>query len=358
MNDYNDKLLARWTKYRKICLMTMFVGLLTNASFVVMDYFWWKGMCLQMPTSNIVFRVFIALIAIFLFLLSFKKFDGKNLKQAKIEIILVVAMFTLGTIAIAYCTYIRNGISTTIRISNLTPMCIIGVVVIMCLPSRYSYVMLALFSSVSAIALKVIDYSCISEDIMAQALFIAALLIINEVFKKQFDIEYEMEKKIEKMALFDQLTGLYNRNYITEKLLNKDDSVPMAAAVIMLDIDFFKRFNDKYGHKMGDIVLKAVAESLLGTIRKDDIAIRWGGEEILVLFRNMPRNGIALNMDKICERIRKAIEDQYLPVDDKVTVSIGATMRRPKDDFNSLVNRADDALYSAKENGRNRYFIE
>lgn len=358
MNDYNDKLLARWTKYRKICLMTMFVGLLTNAFFVVMEYLWWKSMHLPMPVSNIVVRALIACVAVFLFLLSFKKFDGKNLKQAKIEIILVVAMFTLGTIAIAYCTYIRNGISTTIRISNLTPMCIIGVVVIMCLPSRYSYILLALFSLVSAIALRVINYSCLSEDVMAQCLFIFALLIINEVFEKQFILEYEMEKKIEKMALFDQLTGLYNRNYITTKLLKNDNSVPMAAAVIMLDIDFFKRFNDKYGHKMGDIVLKAVAESLLGTIRKDDIAIRWGGEEILVLFRNMPRNGIALNMDKICERIRATIEKQNLPVKDKVTVSIGATMRQPTDDFNSLVNRADDALYSAKENGRNRYFIK
>src|SRR5574344_58558 len=312
MKENIDKILARWTKYRKVCFFTLAIGLFTNALFVFMECDWWKYRHLCVPISNIVVRAIIAALSIVALVFALIKFN-KNIIRARLEMILTIVLFILGTIGIAYCSFIRNGVpDAAIRISNLTPMCIIGVVVIMGLPIFYSHTLLVAFSIVSGVALKTIKYSNISEDFSAQVLFIVALFIISMVYEEQFNYEYTISKKIENMALYDQLTGLYNRNYITEKVLTNDSSVPLAAAVVMLDIDFFKRFNDKYGHQTGDQILKIVSKSLIKSIRKEDIAIRWGGEEMLVLFNNKPRKGEEFNLNSVCERLRKTIERQSL----------------------------------------------
>lgn len=159
--------------------------------------------------------------------------------------------------------------------------------------------------------------------------------------------------KLNKMAFFDQLTGLYNRHYLIDVATKK---VARALRhrydlwVLMIDIDHFKSINDTYGHPMGDAILKLVAEVLELDNRSEDIAARFGGEEFVMIFD--PCNAQDALMK--AERIRHKIEE-LKPHDIKVTISIGLAKLIDEDvTFERLLKRADDALYTAKETGRNK----
>lgn len=351
-----EKWISRWISYRQICLYSLSIGLLATSLFVFMDAAWWKNINMNIPFGNILSRIFLGVGSIYCLFLGSIKID-KNWKKIKFEVLSVVILFTLASAVIIYDTWIRNGYDFEMRISNLTPMCIIGIIIVLCIPEMFSYIMLTLYSIESAIALVIINYSRIKEDILAQILFIAALYLMSFIFDKQYDKEFEIEKKLERMAWFDQLTGLYNRNYITEKKFANPEKIKAIIAVAMVDIDFFKRFNDNYGHQTGDEVLQMVAEAIKNSVRKDDISIRWGGEEILILFMNKPHNNGMFNLNEICERIRKMVNNITLPVNDHISVSIGATFNTTNDSLDTLVKKADTALYCSKNNGRNQIYI-
>lgn len=156
----------------------------------------------------------------------------------------------------------------------------------------------------------------------------------------------------------DPLTGLYNRRYyktIVSTLLNKSARV----SLMMVDIDHFKKLNDNFGHSFGDLVLKEFANVLTKKVRGQDICIRWGGEEFLIL---LPDTELKKATD-IANRIRTSVED--LIILDKQTgksvdirCSIGVSQCNEEDDINSLLERADSNLYEAKNNGRNMVVSE
>ncbi|PKG38384.1 GGDEF domain-containing response regulator [Psychromonas sp. Urea-02u-13] len=159
--------------------------------------------------------------------------------------------------------------------------------------------------------------------------------------------------KLNKMAFFDQLTGLYNRHYLIDMATKK---VARALRhkynlwVLMIDIDHFKNINDTHGHPMGDEILKLVASTLVSDNRSEDIAARFGGEEFVVMFDPCDLKNALVK----AERIRTKIE-QLNPHGIGVTVSIGMAKLVAEDaTFERLLKRADEALYAAKENGRNR----
>lgn len=159
--------------------------------------------------------------------------------------------------------------------------------------------------------------------------------------------------KLNKMAFFDQLTGLYNRHYLIEMATKK---VSRALRhnydlwVLMIDIDHFKHINDNYGHPMGDQILKQVAEVLILDNRNEDIVARFGGEEFIMIFDSCNKSNALLKS----ERVRSKVE-ALKPFNISVAVSIGMAKLSAEDaNFEHLLKRADDALYRAKENGRNR----
>jgi len=122
---------------------------------------------------------------------------------------------------------------------------------------------------------------------------------------------------------------------------------------MMLDIDHFKKINDTYGHLAGDFVLKEIAKIVKNLIRKSDICGRFGGEEFVILLPNTKLSGAM----KLAERIRETIQNHTFDFNGKkinVTVSIGITSVGVNDSYESLISRADEALYEAKEKGRNR----
>lgn len=184
------------------------------------------------------------------------------------------------------------------------------------------------------------------------------ILIAPEVHKtlwiigRQIGVAVEhaaLFQEVQRFARYDELTGLYNRREFYKRLeeeVNRSQRYHHQLSLLMLDVDNFKKFNDEHGHLAGDKALKQVAACINQTIRKTDLAARYGGEELSVI---LPETGKA-NAIKLAERLRRKISQ-----DNIVTVSIGvATL--PEDAFNSqqLVAAADKALYQAKAKGRNK----
>jgi two-component system, cell cycle response regulator len=161
------------------------------------------------------------------------------------------------------------------------------------------------------------------------------------------------------LALTDELTGLYNRRYLLahlDELVARVTRDGLEAAVLLFDIDHFKRVNDTYGHAAGDDVLRELAARATNTVRSVDLVARLGGEEFVVV---MPETGPAI-ANAVAERLRQAVANEPFAIrasDDRlpITVSIGvASAAAAGDDRDRLLTRADDALYRAKADGRNR----
>lgn len=166
--------------------------------------------------------------------------------------------------------------------------------------------------------------------------------------------------EIEKIAITDGLTGLFNHRHFQERLLQefkRHERFAEPMSLLLIDIDFFKKVNDTYGHPVGDSVLKGVANIILKTIRNIDIAARYGGEEFAVVLIGTDVNG-AKNM---AERLRKTIADVKFKSDRNifnVTISIGiTTWSKELKSTMDFIDRADKALYNAKNSGRNRYVV-
>lgn len=163
---------------------------------------------------------------------------------------------------------------------------------------------------------------------------------------------------------YDTLTGIYNRRYMEEGLEESIRSLSRAGSVLsvmMLDIDFFKKYNDTYGHSAGDDCLKAVAGALAGCIvSDDDFVARYGGEEFVVVLTDTDEAEAELVAGKMLEAVRAlGIPHVKNEVADHVTISIGVTTILPSPEhlFVDYIKRVDVALYDSKRKGRNRYTI-
>lgn len=166
-------------------------------------------------------------------------------------------------------------------------------------------------------------------------------------------------KKIEKLAITDGLTQLYNHRYFYKKIeeeVARSVRYGTTFSLIMLDIDYFKKFNDKFGHRAGDAALGFVAKVLLANSRNIDVVSRYGGEEFVIL---LPETG-ADSARLVAERIRRSIQDSPFSVSEgvpqvHVTISVGiSTCPQDAKDVNEIIEFADKALYYSKETGRNR----
>ncbi|WP_457601190.1 GGDEF domain-containing protein [Hydrogenivirga sp.] len=167
------------------------------------------------------------------------------------------------------------------------------------------------------------------------------------------------KEKFEELAYTDPLTGLNNRRFFMEKAktiidLSKRYGEPVA--LLMMDIDNFKRINDNYGHDVGDLVLKKLAEVINASIRSSDIPARFGGEEFVVLLPKTDEKGALM----VAERIRNGFRNSSVQVNGKevwTSVSIGLAMLEEDDDIDTLIKKADEALYEAKRSGKDRVVV-
>jgi diguanylate cyclase (GGDEF)-like protein len=163
-------------------------------------------------------------------------------------------------------------------------------------------------------------------------------------------------RTIQEMSVRDELTGAYNRRYLMQLLVqekNRIDRGGREMAVCILDIDFFKRVNDEYGHLAGDEVLKAITREAMQSLRTSDYFGRYGGEEFLMILTQTTLEGAEV----IADRFRRKLESVRFPdIDPRliVTTSVGVAQYIPGEDVVETVGRADAALYRAKRLGRNR----
>jgi diguanylate cyclase (GGDEF)-like protein len=154
-------------------------------------------------------------------------------------------------------------------------------------------------------------------------------------------------------AYYDSLTNIYNRNRLKELFIQqivRSNSLKESFCMVMIDIDHFKRVNDTYGHLVGDNVLITLTKIVNSNIRQSDIFARWGGEEFVLILPNVTVD-IA---KKIINNLRIKIENHYFEDVEKITCSFGITSYEDGDTIESMLKRADEALYIAKDSGRNR----
>lgn len=165
------------------------------------------------------------------------------------------------------------------------------------------------------------------------------------------------KKRTEELSITDRLTGLYNRlklDELFEANLHTAQRHSTAFSIILLDIDKFKTVNDTFGHQVGDEVLKEFSTLLKNNIRTEDILGRWGGEEFLILTPGSDLNAAT----SLAEKLRQSVENHSFKTVGHKTSSFGVSSFYWGDDQKSMVSRADEALYRAKENGRNRVEVE
>lgn len=170
---------------------------------------------------------------------------------------------------------------------------------------------------------------------------------------RDITLQKVLENKLHHLATTDELTGLYNRRMLKD-LCNKEISRAnrhhKSFSLAIFDIDYFKNINDTHGHDIGDLVLRTMSQLCLEQIRQDDSLARWGGEEFLLLLPNTALKEAV----ELCERLRQTIAGYNFPQLPQITVSFGLTEFAPEDSIDNLVKRADQALYEAKESGRNK----
>lgn len=181
----------------------------------------------------------------------------------------------------------------------------------------------------------------------------AALTLSNDTLQQEIKVRIQMQEELQHLAATDTLTGLRNRRAVsafTEMEIKRAERYGQALSLVMFDIDQFKRINDTFGHLAGDDVLIHVAKLIGERIRASEILARWGGEEfILVLPETDMESAVHL-----AGELRTLMQEYVFPQVGTVTASFGVTQYSRGDSMDSLLHRADIALYRAKESGRNR----
>jgi diguanylate cyclase (GGDEF)-like protein len=170
---------------------------------------------------------------------------------------------------------------------------------------------------------------------------------------------YTENRRLQELTTKDQLTNIYNRSYIDYQLKALKDEFSVFSqpfGVAFMDIDNFKNVNDTYGHAIGDEVLKLVSRTISSNIREDDVFGRYGGEEFVLILKLSTKEAL----ERISNKLRVLIEKSSLKIGKqviKVTISIGITMFKKNDTKDSVIERADNAMYKSKQTGKNKVTI-
>lgn len=236
-------------------------------------------------------------------------------------------------------------------------------------PARYMVTAGFLFAALACVGCAIammIDPTVIKEvstPSFVQGITFLAALAVMLITSVGFLLMHKerAEEVARRLSVTDPLTGTFNRRTFLElgaREIARTRRAKGALSLLMLDLDHFKKVNDQYGHQAGDVALKSVVEALQGCLRREDLVVRYGGEEFCVLLPDVELDNAAI----LAERVRAAVELNGFSYGGKqipLTMSVGVAMliRDSAEDIERLVSRADEALYSAKASGRNRVAI-
>lgn len=199
-------------------------------------------------------------------------------------------------------------------------------------------------------------------DLLVPIIFFFGALFVLLVCYMAYSTTKELKRviELEHETITDPLLGICNRRFIDRRLSEEVERAKrhrLDLAVMLLDIDYFKKVNDTWGHQNGDLVLKNIALLLHSNLRQSDLLARYGGEEFVVVSPHTPKTEVLV----VAERLRKSVEQATILLNGengqhelKVTISIGVSyLYQPTDKPEELIMRADKALYMAKKKGRN-----
>jgi diguanylate cyclase (GGDEF)-like protein len=182
------------------------------------------------------------------------------------------------------------------------------------------------------------------------------------MFTYQDQVEESFQERMYDRVLRDELTKAYNRRHFLDQLTTelayaRRHMTPLA--LLLFDIDHFKRINDTFGHQAGDFVLARVAKIAGGTVRTEDIFARYGGEEFVILCRGVPLENAGILAERLRALIElSAFEHEGTRVSVTISVGVAALPEFPAEDGLQLIAAADEALYEAKRTGRNRVLLK
>ena len=187
--------------------------------------------------------------------------------------------------------------------------------------------------------------------------------IVKLRIKNYLDLKIKNDM-LEKLSMYDGLTNIRNRRFFDEtfeKTFSEIKRDKKSLAVLMIDIDFFKPYNDNYGHGQGDETLRKVAKALEKTIKRaSDFVARYGGEEFVILLKDINKDGVEAVANNLLNAIRELkITHEFSKIENYVTISIGASFYNSSSDVTKLelLLKADETLYSVKNSGRNNFAI-
>ena len=216
----------------------------------------------------------------------------------------------------------------------------------------------------SASGLGLIDYNwLIASGSMGLGAAIESILLSLALAYRIRDLQaerqrlHEQEQRLTELSITDELTGLYNKRWFTSKIASEMDHarrMDRPLSLIVLDVDDFKGFNDRYGHHQGNRVLSELGRVISRSVRSTDIACRYGGEEFSIIIPGVDKE----NASVTAERLRRGIQSMRILSDHgeniTVTISLGVARMRTGEDADTLFERADTALYQAKDKGKNQ----
>lgn len=222
-------------------------------------------------------------------------------------------------------------------------------------PFSYSLTAHSLLVVDIAIANLFIHYDNLQMMYMFNLPCVIAVCVMHHMMQNVYLEQYLTKGRLQNLIVLDQLTQVNNRNKLKEISNPVTDELSFSenleVSVLLMDIDFFKKVNDEYGHEAGDKVLVHLAKMLTGLVRATDYVIRWGGEEFLIVMPGCAKEQAAGVAEKIRDQVEKS-DSGVCPI----TISIGVAAYTGGD-YHVVIKNADEAMYQAKKNGRNQVVL-
>ena len=316
-------------------------------------------------TANAFDNIVDPLLAVFCILLAgvLLVFKQRALRRVEVVGYLVLAAYFLANVFyITYVGYERiNVIADLAEFSSWIPL--VYVLAYLIFGARKGLIVSALFYlpllglSLPHVARNALSGENLQEAYAFAQIYLSGFVVVILLFISAYFTEAYFKARVSneaarRLANTDFLTGTSNRRHLYEVLeqeVERSSRNGRPLALIMFDLDHFKQINDTYGHDIGDELLKSITRLVGRNLRKNDRLGRWGGEEFLIL---APETTLE-KAESLADRSKLAIENEGFK-EDAVTASFGVVAYRPEETVNAVLKRADEALYLAKENGRNR----
>lgn len=331
---------SKYEYYKLMCICTVILSVIANV-------FYWISDCQlfnRIAYETVLSRIFMFIPLIFYIIIA------KRVKSYKIMVPISYMMIH----GIMWCT-IWAIYYLPIRIhanEGFIIMHIMFIAVGFCAPIKWSIICHSLLIVDIIVSYPINHYENFDLMMSLGIPVVLAVEIMLYFMENNYIDQYVTSKQLERMTLHDPLTDAYTRNKIKDICIkNTNKLIDGYNNIMIMDIDFFKHVNDTYGHDIGDTVLKRLVKIVKSCISEDDLIIRWGGEEFIVILKDSTLD----KANEKAENIRKTVANSQNLICN-FTISIGVTEYN-KGDYNIAIKNADKALYYAKYHGRNRVVV-